>query len=202
MSVNKLLAVFCVSALVLVACGVTVDLGTSPSGASTPQDPNAVQLSTMVAQTLGALTQSALLTTPTVTPTPTATVTPMPSSLSVSLATDCYTGPNTGYAVVIIIRPGTVVNVVGKDTADNYWVIDVPGYPGTVCWLPGRYASITGDVNALAAPATPIPSYPLYGRYDPGYWCDHNSHSWWWSHGNHHWDGRDWDDGHRGWYCH
>jgi hypothetical protein len=195
MIVNKLLALFCSGSLVLAACSVTADLGTSSSGNSSQQDAHVNQVSTTVAQTLGALTQTALFAIPSSTPTPTATATAMPSTLSVSLATDCYTGPNTRFGFVTIIRPGTVVNVVGKDTADNYWIIGVPGYPGSTCWLSGQYASVTGDVGALSSPATPIPSYNYTygGRYDRDDWCAHSSHWGWSSHGSHHWNDRRWD---------
>lgn len=114
----------------------------------------------MVAQTLQALTQQAPSATPTSTPVPTATATniPLPATLSVSTATDCRAGPSANYGFVITIRPGTVVTVVGKDIADNYWIINVPGYPGTVCWISGQYAQVVGDVGSLPSPATPLAS--------------------------------------------
>ena len=159
MPVKRLLAPFCILALAVIACGVSVDLGTSPSGTPTHQLTSMDQVSTMVAQTLQALTQEALSATPANTPTPNGTATPvntpLPPTLSVSLATNCYAGPSTNYGFVITIHPGTVVTVVGRDVADNYWIIDVPGYPGTVCWLSGQYASVTGDTTSLSAPATP-----------------------------------------------
>ena len=157
-TIKKLLVLFCILTLVTLACGVTADLGTSPSSTPTNQLTNMDQVSTMVAQTLQALTQEALLATPAYTPTPVATATPtntpVPPTLSVSVATNCYAGPSTSYGFVITIYPGTTVTVVGKDTGDNYWIIDVPGYPGTLCWLSGQYASISGDTSDLSAPAT------------------------------------------------
>ncbi len=53
------------------------------------------------------------------------------------------------------------MTVVGKDTGDNYWIIDVPGYPGTVCWLSGQYASVSGDTTDLSVPATTAILYAL-----------------------------------------
>jgi len=194
----------------MVACSVTVDLGLSPSSAPTQQNADINQVSTMVAQTLQALTQTAHLATPAYTSTPTATAAASGASklltLSVSAATNCYTGPNTNYySYVTIIRPGTTVTVAGRDLADNYWIINVPGYPGTTCWLSGQYASVSGDVSDLSAPATPLPSYTLREPPYLGVWCDYSSHSgrWThWSHGAHwsnHWDG--WRGGGWGWYC-
>ena len=201
MRVNKLLALFCMGALVMVACSVTVDLGTSPASTPTQQDTDVNQASTMVAQTLQALTQTALFATPANTATPIATATAsgasMPPALSVSVATNCLAGPNTNYGYVTTIRPGITVTVVGKDTPDNYWVIDVPGYPGTTCWLSGQYASVSGDISDLPSPAAPPLSSIAYYPYNPGVWCNYSSHSrWWnhWPHGTHHWGGG-------GWYC-
>ena len=165
MAVKKLLALFCILALAVLACGVTVDLGNSPSSTPTQQLTGADQVSTMVAQTLQALTQQALLATPanTSTPTVTATITniPMPPTLSVGVATNCYAGPSTHYGFVITIYPGTTVTVEGKDPGDNYWVIDVPGYPSTLCWLSGQYASVNGDTTDLSIPATTVILYAL-----------------------------------------
>jgi len=165
MTVRKLLALFGIFALITLACGFTVDLGGFSSGTSTPTPSGPNQVSTMVAQTLQAFTQEALLATPAETATPPATEaipnTALPATLSVSVATDCYAGPSTHYGFVITIYPGTTVTVVGKDTADNYWIIDVPGYPGTVCWLSGQYASVSGDTADLSAPATTTILYAL-----------------------------------------
>ena len=159
---KRFLTLFCILVLAMLACSVSVDMGTQqPSG----QD----KLPTAVAQTLQAFTQAALSSTPASTPTPTATPTPshtpVPPILSVSAATDCYAGPSTNYGFVITIRPGTTASMVGKDTADNYWIIDVPGYPGTLCWLSGQYASVVGDTADLAAPATPQAS--IYTLSEP-----------------------------------
>ncbi len=201
MRVNKLLALFCMAALLVVACSLSADLGTSPSGTPTQQSADVIRVSTMVAQTLQSLTQTALMAVPTNTSTPTATATALPASLSVSLATDCYTGPSIRYGFVSIIRPGTVVTVVGKDTPDNYWIINAPGYPGTVCWLSGQYASVTGGISALPAPATPLAAYSMGWWGDRDDWCARFSHHGWWSHDPHHWGDRDWRGGRGGWDC-
>ena len=166
MAVKKLLTLLCILALAMLACGVTVDLGTSsPTSTPTSSLSSSDQVSTSVAQTLQALTQEAVLATPANTSTPTATATvtnmPDPPTLSVSVSTDCYAGPSTHYGFVITIYPGTTVTVTGKDPGDNYWIIDVPGYPGTLCWLSGQYASVSGDTTDLSAPATTTILYAL-----------------------------------------
>ena len=164
--IKRFLALFCALALAMLACGITVDLGT-------PQPFSQDKVSSMVAQTLQAFTQEALSATPVNTPLATATATPtatptntsVPPTLSVSVATNCYAGPNTNYGFVITIYPGTTATVVGKDAADNYWIIDVPNYPGTLCWLSGQYTSVSGDTSNLSAPATPAIS--IYTLSEP-----------------------------------
>ena len=162
-SVRRFLVLFCILALAILACSVTIDLGTGPSRTPTQQLSDQDKVGTMVAQDLQALTQEALSATPVNTATPTNT--PLPPTLSVSVATNCYAGPSTSYGFVITIRPGITATVVGKDPADNYWIIDAPGYPGTICWLSGQYASISGDTSNLAAPATPAAS--IYTLSEP-----------------------------------
>lgn len=96
--------------------------------------------------------------TPTDTPSPTATYTPAPPLLSVSAATNCYAGPSNKYGLVYTMRPGITALVVGIDLPDSQWIISVPGYPGTVCWLSSQYALVSGDISSLPAPATPLAS--------------------------------------------
>jgi hypothetical protein len=149
----------CSVGLATLACSVTVDLGSQQLFA--PQ-----LVPTMVAQTIQAFTQQALSSTPTNLPSPTSTPTPanapVPATLSVSVATNCYAGPRTNYGFVITIYPGTIVTVVGRDVADNSWIIDVPGYPGTLCWLSGQHAAVTGETGRIPEPATPaVSNYTL-----------------------------------------
>jgi len=162
---NRFLALLIVFALAATACTLTVDTGSPPSNSAPTQLSVQQQVATGVAQAVQALTQQA----PTGTPTPTPTATPpapaLPATLSVSAATNCYAGPSTKYGYVITIRPGMVVTVTGKDPPDDYWIIEVPGYPGSVCWLSGQYASVAGDTAALPAPATPLPS--IYTLSEP-----------------------------------
>lgn len=104
--------------------------------------------------------------TPTDTPTPTATNTPGPPMVSVSSITGCRTGPGSNYAGVYTLFPGVTAMVVGMDIADGYWVISVPGAPGTLCWLPGQHAVVSGDISHLPSPATPQPPI-LYTLSEP-----------------------------------
>jgi hypothetical protein len=155
MRFKSLLILFASLALTAMACSWSVDLGASKN-----LGPEVVP--TLVEQTMEALRQKAAPPTATSTatpaPTPTPTNAPEPSSLSVSTATTCYGGPSSNYGRVITIYPGMMVAVSGRDTPDNYWIVEVPGYPGSLCWLSGQYAQVTGDTAALPVPATPLAS--------------------------------------------
>ena len=86
-----------------------------------------------------------------------ATEEPTTVTVTVSLATNCRTGPDTAYQLLMLVQPGTKFEVVGKYSPKSYWIITMPG--GGTCWLWGQYATITGDTNKLpemAAPALPV----------------------------------------------
>ncbi len=155
---RRFLGLFCILALVGLACGLSVDLG--PQTAVNPTTAGSIQdaISTGVAQTLQSITQQVPSPTLTVTPTATETATPpsQPATLSVSVATNCYAGPGSSYAYVITLSPGVIAALEGQDPADNYWIIEVPGAPGSVCWLWGQYASVSGNTAFLYLPPTPV----------------------------------------------
>lgn len=96
--------------------------------------------------------------TPTITPTATLSV-PM---VSVSMDTNCRSGPGKEYDLWGALLVGEKAEVVGKNTALNYWVIKNPDSAGT-CWLWGQYATVEGNTSAIPevpAPPTPTPSVP------------------------------------------
>jgi len=98
----------------------------------------------------------------TATLTPTGTPTPAPNipMVSVSLDTNCRTGPGMAYDYLDGLRVGEKAEVVGKYTAvaPGYWIIK----KGAItCWLWGQYATVEGDVSGLpeiAPPPSPTPS--------------------------------------------
>ena len=156
-----------------------VSLACTISGLSAPtQDISA--LGTAVMQTMvSAATQTAqgivpvdLLNTPasTLTPifilTPTGTLTPNPvltttvPQVSVSVPTNCRTGPGKIYDRVGALLVGQTAEVVGRDGTGNYWYIRNPNQSGGYCWLWGEYATLTGTfavLPILTPPSTPTP---------------------------------------------
>jgi hypothetical protein len=152
-------------------------------GEPTP-DPNAI--STAIAQTAAALTQTAgpgipvtgdESPTPTLSPSPLPAATQTPSATStaliiltptsgvpqirVSVPTNCRVGPGSVYPRVGALLVGEVAEVVGRHETRDYWVIRNPDRPGETCWLWGEYATLTGNINVAPVytpPPTPTPS--------------------------------------------
>lgn len=104
---------------------------------------------------------------------------PAPASTEVTAevtaTTNCRSGPGTAYNIVVSLNPGQKLKVVGQDTADNYWIVELPTGSGT-CWLWGQYSTITGDPSGLpqmspgAAPtpkATKTPKPPATNTPKP-----------------------------------
>ncbi len=133
------------------------------------QSPNPIMYPTWAAQTLEVLTQQAVPATPSATPGPTPTAVVFheagPVTLEVSVPTDCYAGPGDNFGYVITLRPGTAANVVGRDAAQEHWLIDAPGYPGTVCWMAADNVKITGDT--MFVPVSAAPEASLYTLSEP-----------------------------------
>ena len=108
---------------------------------STPQEPTALPSATLL-------------------PTLISTVAPSVPMVTVSVGTNCRTGPGTNFNYLSALLVGEQAEVVGKYTSANpaYWIIK----KGTVtCWLWGQYATVQGDTNSLpeiASPPTPTPT--------------------------------------------
>ena len=78
--------------------------------------------------------------------------------VSVSMATDCRTGPGQVYDPVGVLNPGQVSEAVGLSPEGDYWLIRDPASPTTLCWLGGEYVTVTGDPSGLPVsfpPPTP-----------------------------------------------
>lgn len=96
---------------------------------------------------------------PTETPEPTvaATATPSVPNVSVSVNTNCRTGPGRAYDYRGALLIGETEEVVARSTVPDYWYITNPDRPGEFCYLWGRYATVSGNTEALPE-LTPLPS--------------------------------------------
>ncbi len=97
---------------------------------------------------------------PSNTPQPTLTFTPEVPMVSVSVDTNCRTGPGTAYDIVGVLHVGETAEVVGQAPYGGSWIIKNPDGPGT-CWLWDQYASVIGNTQGLPEydiPPTPTPA--------------------------------------------
>jgi hypothetical protein len=98
--------------------------------------------------------------TPEFTSTPEFTPTPSVPTVTVSVNTNCRTGPGVVYPLVGGLNVGQSAEIIGKRTGTNYWIIKLPSN-GAVCWLWDEYATVSGNVANLqeyAIPPTPTPT--------------------------------------------
>jgi hypothetical protein len=104
--------------------------------------------------------------TPTPTLTFTASFTPSqtPSStasiplVSVSVQTNCRSGPGAEYDLLGVLPVGQTAQVLGQDPNSGYWIIRLPSNPAIICWLWGQHSTVLGNTAGLpvyAPPPTP-----------------------------------------------
>ncbi len=95
--------------------------------------------------------------TQTLTPTPANTFTPLIPMVSVSVATNCRTGPGKVYPMVGALMTGVSAQVYGRDPTGKYWYIHNPDNQNNFCWIWGEYATLTGSISTLPI-LTPQPT--------------------------------------------
>ncbi|MCB2202828.1 hypothetical protein KQH56_02360 [bacterium] len=114
---------------------------------------------------------------PSMTLTPTITQTPTLDTpvVTVSVDTNCRTGPGKVYDYIGALLNGESAEVVGVSMDGQYWIIKNPDQNGE-CWLWGNYASVMGSTDGLpkfTPPPTPTPAFIWDGTWtmyngDPG----------------------------------
>jgi hypothetical protein len=98
--------------------------------------------------------------TPLLTPTLTFTFTPAVPMVSVSVNTNCRSGPGDPYAILGILTVGQTAEVVGHSPLNDNWIIKLPPN-GTTCWLWTQYATVAGNTTGLPVvnpPPSPTPA--------------------------------------------
>lgn len=145
-----------------------------PAPASPPQDPNAAN--TSIVQTVAARQTEAALNAPatatftsapalpTLTLEPTLSATPQFTPtletplISVSVDTNCRSGPGALFQKVGILLVGETAEIVGREPKGEYWYIRNPDESDVeYCWVWGEYATVTGNLLPLLymSPAPP-----------------------------------------------
>jgi len=98
------------------------------------------------------------------------TVTPSKVTVTVSVNTNCRTGPGNAYPIVGALTVGQTAEVVGRSAASDNWIVKLPGKTST-CWLWGYYATVEGDTSKLPVfdpPPTPTPEAGFTIDFLPG----------------------------------
>ena len=159
--------------LTSVAGLLIASLACSQSAPPPPPDPNA--LNTSIAQTVAARQTEVALNNPatatftltpetptltlepTLTATPDFTATPSTPTISVSVDTNCRTGPGAIFERVGILLVGETAEIVGREPRSEYWYIRNPDTGPEFCWIWGEYATISGNTLFLPYLAPPAP---------------------------------------------
>jgi hypothetical protein len=133
---------------------------TAVAPTSEPATPVTVEVSPTLTGTAPAPTSTETLSpVPDFTLTPIFTLTPALSpgapQITVSVPTNCRLGPGPGYGRVGILNVNEVSEVLGRNAAGTWWLIRNPDRSNQVCWLWGRYATVTGDTGGLPVPTSP-----------------------------------------------
>ncbi len=150
-------------ALILVAV-LTASLSACGGGkAPAPTVDISSAAATIVASTFQAATQAASLNTPTPLPLTVGTPTGSTPMLYINNNVKCRNGIGANFKVVAALTPGISVELVGKNSAANAWLVKDPG-SGQLCWVLVQDGTPTGDYFNLPE-ATP--QVTIQGPPDP-----------------------------------
>ncbi len=84
-----------------------------------------------------------------VTPTvPAATATIMPTLFISAPSASCRSGPGPDFRVITAFNAGTTLNLVGRDSADSYWVVQDPA-SHSQCWIQIQDGTAAGSFDLL-----------------------------------------------------
>ena len=165
---------FGILAILALACNMPSSQEAAPPAPPPERNADIIASQTSLALTQAALganpnpspnppTESGSEATATATSTPTITPTGTPSTpmVSVSVDTNCRTGPGIAYDYLTFLPVGEKAEVIGKytSTSPSYWIIK---RGGITCWLWGEYATVEGNVANLPEmipPPSPTPTF-------------------------------------------
>lgn len=103
-------------------------------------------------------TATATLTqTPTLTEAPTLTPTVQVVMLQITGNTNCRRGASTYFPVITTFSAGTLLEVLGRNPAGDYFYVRQPEQNGQACWIWDEFATVLGDTGSLQV-FTPVPT--------------------------------------------
>lgn len=141
---------------------------TQQASGQTPQPPSPTGTTTYTAPPPTATSIPTQTETATLTPSPIPYYTPtsLVPMISVSVPTNCRTGPGLPYDRVGALLVGETVQVYAVDPTGQFWYIQNPDDASEFCWVWGHYATLIGVTAFLPVytPApTPTPTTPAPG---------------------------------------
>jgi hypothetical protein len=88
---------------------------------------------------------------PTLTLTPKILSTPTPKELTLTINqnTNCRKGPANYYALVVTLKAGDKVVVLGRNAHSDYYNVLPSASASTSCWVWGNYATLSGNTGGL-----------------------------------------------------
>jgi hypothetical protein len=133
-----------------------------PDGSVVPDagENEATRIAQSVEQTLDAA-QPDVPGEPSLTPSITLSPTPEVPHVTVSVETNCRSGPGTPYDILGVLQVGQSAEVIGRNASSDTWIIKLPSNPAVTCWLWGYYATVVGNTSGLTVytpPPTPTPA--------------------------------------------
>ena len=131
---------------------------------------------TLVQMTFQAATREAGSRPPTLTPAPTPTF--IPPRLYIKTEVKCRSGIGPNFRVLVVLLAGSMVDMLGKYTAQGAWLVQVPGSTAS-CWVLALDSSPSGSFELLpevtpqpgigVPPSAPVNlSWPFYCSYVDG----------------------------------
>jgi hypothetical protein len=170
MNWNKVLSITVIILLIFAsACDLPAGLGGNGGTTQATTVPLDTLVAQMVAGTEAAQTVIANLAvvstpqatfTPSLTPTLKFTSTPKVPMVSVSVTTNCRSGPGVPYAILGVLSVGQTAQVVGQNPLNGFWIIDLAPQHVT-CWLWNQYATVTGSTAGLPVITPPVSPTPV-----------------------------------------
>jgi hypothetical protein len=155
--------------LLLAAC--------APAGRPTDAGPSVQEL----AATIAAATIQAGLA-PTSTPTALPTIPPIAPTAEPTLSihadnSACRSGPGADFKVIAMFPAGTTVKIVGKATAQGYWIVLDPASQAS-CWVQAQDGTPAGSFDAVPemtpqVTAGNVPAKPAFLRWP--FYCSYNA---------------------------
>jgi hypothetical protein len=109
--------------------------GTIPAG----------QTSTQQLTTVAATEVSTAVATETRTPEPTATATAVTIESTAIITIYCQNGPSENYASVYIMKKGSQMTTLGRNDANDYYLVQFEDGTNNQCWAWKNYISIAGN---------------------------------------------------------